>query len=366
MKNTMEAKLLQFAQVLVDQNKAEIIVPAQENSTGFWYGGGNMVSDSKGNLYVTGRYRNFGDSRTGTGLGLRGLELAIFKSEDKGKSFKKVKSFSKKDLALGEWDILSIEGTALNFVDDGVELYISTEKLNRPFPEGYEDFHKPGTGSWTIELMSADSIENLSTKRYKTILENKDPRWFNMKDPFLYKNGSGDLVLGYCTHPFNWSSSNTGYVVRKKGSQDFSEQNNTFFPRGFCWDVGITRGTGFLRVPQTGDFANENLTLLFYDGGEAMRQYDSHEKAVARPRGYSCEELGGVAYIFDDKMENPQRLSVVLPSFVSPYSTGCSRYVDILETEEGYYTTWQQTQDNSSQPLVMNFLSREDANKILS
>jgi hypothetical protein len=97
-----------------------------------------------------------------------------------------------------------------------------------------------------------------------------------------------------------------------------------------------------------------------------MRQYDSHEQAVARPRGHSCEELGGLAYIQNDTLNSMERLSMVLPLFVSPNGSGCSRYVDVLETIDGYYATWQQSQKDSSQPLVMNFLSREEAKKILS
>ena len=361
----MKKRMLRFAEALVNQEKARIIIPAQENSPGFWFGGGNMVSDSRGNLYVTGRYRNFGDSRTGTGMGVRGLELAIFKSEDHGATFRKVKSFSKKDLNINGLEVISIEGTALNLTAAGVELYISTEKLNRPFPEEYSTYCKPGTGSWTVEFMEADSIENLSTANYRTLLDNRDPRWFNTKDPFVHHTAAGDLVLGYCTHPFNWSSSNTGYTVRKKGSRDFSDLNNQFFPRGFCWDVGITRGTALLKLPQVGSFSGKNISLLFYDGGEAMREYPAHENAVQRPRGYSCEELGGVAWIMNDVIDFPERLTDVLPGFVSPWGTGCSRYVDVLETDEGYFATWQQSQKDFSQPLVMNFLSREDAERIL-
>jgi len=364
MKESKKQKLMKFSNALVDQEKAKIIVPAQEPSTGFWFGGGNMISDC-GNLYISGRYRNYGDSRTGTGAGVRGLELAIFKSEDMGKSFSKIKSFSKKDLNINDREVLSIEGTALYKSENGVELFISTEKLNRSFPPGLEHFHKPGTGSWTIEVMKAESVEALDTKNYKTILESQDPRWFNIKDPFTYTADNGDLILGYCTHPFNWSSSNTGYVVRKKGENRFSDQNNNFFPRGFCWDVGITRGTSLVHVPQVGDFANGTTSLFFYDGGEAMRSYESHSKAVVRPRGYSCEELGGIAAIENDKMESVERLSIPLPTFISPWGSGCSRYVDVLETEEGFYTSWQQSQKDFSQPLVMTFLPRKEAESIL-
>jgi len=50
------------------------------------------------------------------------------------------------------------------------------------------------------------------------------------------------------------------------------------------------------------------------------------------------------------------RLSKYQPLMVSPWGTGCSRYVDVLATKDGMITTWQQSQKDSSQPLVMNFV----------
>jgi len=110
----------------------------------------------------------------------------------------------------------------------------------------------------------------------------------------------------------------SGYAVRKKGNSAFGPQNNSFFSRGFCWDVGITRGTALLRVPEVGSFTGEKASLFFYDGGEAMRSYEQHANAVVRPRGHSCEELGGVAFITGEEMNTVEKLSLELPAFVSP------------------------------------------------
>ena len=93
--NDLEKKLMEFSVKLIDEKKAKIIVPVVEE-TGYWFGGGNMVEDKEGNLYISGRYRNSGDSRTGLDLGDRGAELAIFKSSDKGKTWTKIKSILKR------------------------------------------------------------------------------------------------------------------------------------------------------------------------------------------------------------------------------------------------------------------------------
>ena len=63
-----------------------------------------MIEAADGSLLVVGRYRNAGDSRLGVAAGTRGLELAIFRSEDHAATFEKLVSFSKADLNVGnDW-----------------------------------------------------------------------------------------------------------------------------------------------------------------------------------------------------------------------------------------------------------------------
>ncbi len=362
----LEAKLTDFALALVDQQQARVAVPPQQSSTGFWFGGGNMVEDADGRFYLVGRYRNFGDSRTGLGAGKRGLELAIFRSDDRGQSFQKQVSFSKPELNVGNRSVLSIEGSALYLTEQGVELFVSTEKAGIEYPAEFQSFLKPGTGVWTIERLQAPTIDALKDASIETVLESTDPAVLHVKDPAVYTAASGDLVLLYCTHPYCWSSSNTAYATRARGSDRFGESCFDFFPRGFAWDIAITRGTCILDVPKVGAFAERQVSLLFYDGGEALRNLDEHERAVKRPRGYSCEEIGGVAYFVGGDMSRVHRLSQNKPLFISPYGTGCSRYVDVLATGEGLYATWQQSQDDLSQPLVMNFVSHDAVAKLLT
>lgn len=59
-------------------------------------------------------------------------------------------------------------------------------------------------------------------------------------------------------------------------------------------------------------------------------------------------------------------LSVRSAAFVSPWGTGCSRYVDVLFTDDRAYATRQQSQSDYSQPLVMNTLPMEEVEKLLS
>ncbi|MHC4878057.1 MAG: sialidase family protein [Planctomycetota bacterium] len=362
----LEERLTRLATALVDQERARVIVPPQQASTGFWFGGGNMVEAADGTLFVTGRYRNFGDSRTGLGSGERGLELAIFESSDGGETWQKAVSFSKPELNVGDHSVLSIEGTALHCGSDGVELFVSTEKDGIGYPAGFEGFLKPGTGVWTIERLFAPTVAELKDAAIETIIECHDPRWLHIKDPFVFEQRNGDLDVLFCSHPFCWSSSNTGFVRRSAGQSSYSEPDYGFFPRGTTWDVAMTRGTAVVNVPQVGAFADLDVSLVFYDGGECLRNLDEHSTAVKRPRGYSCEEIGGAAYIQNGDLSSVERLSKHAPFFISPHGTGCSRYVDVLTTIDGrMIATWQQSQDDCSQPLVMNTLSAAEMEAVL-
>lgn len=204
-------RLRALGELLVDQDRARVIVPPQRPAAGHWFGGGNMVADAAGKLWLVGRFRNQGDSRTGLGMGERGLELAVFCSTDQGGTWSKSLSLSKQDLAVGPHKVLSIEGTALRLTDAGVELYLSTEKTGIDYPCSLEPFLKSGTGVWTIDRIAADRMEGLADAPVKTILSSADPRFVQVKDPFLYQR-DGAAHLLFCTHPFCWTSSNTGYV----------------------------------------------------------------------------------------------------------------------------------------------------------
>lgn len=360
------ARLTHFCRLLIDQESARVIVEPQDAASGFWFGGGNMCQGPDGALYVCGRYRNAGDSRTGVAAGTRGLELAIFRSNDRGVTFEKVVSWSKSDLNPSDGtEVLSIEGSCLRFTHGGVELFVSTEKLGRAYPGGLEDYLKPGAGVWTIDVLRADTMENLLNEVPRPAVQSDEPGHLHIKDPFYWETDEG-VRLGYCSHPFGWSSSNTGVTdIPDAGTLSANLQNEAF-SRGPMWDVAMTRGTSILPVPRVGPFEDGTLKLLFYCGGECLRLLDEHSTAVRRPRGYSCEELGGAAVIVGDDPSTARRLSSEFPLFISPWGTGCSRYVDVLATDDGFYATWQQSQEDLSQPLVMNFLSREEAEACLA
>ncbi|MEZ6062539.1 MAG: hypothetical protein R3C19_19525 [Planctomycetaceae bacterium] len=364
MNSDVRSRLIRFCQVLVCQQEARVIVPPQEPKSGFWFGGGNMAEAADGTLYVIGRYRNAGDSRTGTAAGVRGLELAVFRSSDRGRTFEKIVSWDKAALNSSVGEVVSIEGSCLRFTPRGVEVFVSTEKSGIPYPDRVASFLKPGAGVWSIDVMRADSVAELSSAPVEPAFSSTCPQHLHVKDPFFWATRSGDR-LGYCSHPFCWSSSNTGVADLPAIGQTVTAPEHSVFARGTTWDVAMTRGTCVLPIPRIGPFADRQHSVLFYCGGECLRPLDEHSAAVSRPRGYSCEELGGAAWFVDDDIANAERLSDIQPMFLSPFGTACSRYVDVLHSKDGYYATWQQSQPDFSQPLVMNFVPEQDAAAIL-
>ncbi len=131
--------------------------------------------------------------------------------------------------------------------------------------------------------------------------------------------------------------------------------------------MAISRVTGLLDVPPVGAFAaGPRVTLGFYDGGECLRSHEEHAGPAKRPRGYSCEEIGGLLCFEGGDLRQPRRLSANEPLFVSPWGTGCSRYVTTLASRDAVHAFWQQSQPDRSQPLVTHALSMADVARLLS
>ncbi len=120
------------------------------------------MESADGTLYLVGRFRNAGDSRTGIQAGTRGLELAIFRSTDRGQTFKKMLSFSKDRLSFSGRTVISIEGACLRLHSTGVALFVSTEKDSPPYPSEVAAYQKAGAGVWSIDVLRANSVDELA------------------------------------------------------------------------------------------------------------------------------------------------------------------------------------------------------------
>lgn len=376
MSNSDAEKMIRFAEALIDQESARIVVEPKERAPGFWFGGGNGAIGPDGRLYIVGRYRNSGDSTTGLRKGERGLELALFRSETPwdGKdlpALERVFSLTKGDLSRPGSTVLSIEGTALRFYDGGIELFLSSEKKELPYPAGLEGFRKPGTGVWTIERLRSSSVEELPSAPLEPVVAGSEPEQWHVKDPVIHETHNGATILFFCNHPFSWTSSNSAYAVRRPGREEeqpqkaFESAAFDFFPRGSAWDVAVSRVTDALDLSKIPGYRGTPETLIFYDGAECMREHEQNPNALQRPRGYSCEEIAGLAYYPGDDPRGVRRLSITAPTFLSPWGTGSCRYIHTFLTERAVVAIWQQAQRDGSQPLVLRSLPTDEAVALL-
>ncbi len=362
-------RLKNLAIRLIDQRECVRLVDPQGNSEGFWFGGGNLIQQKDGTVLACGRYRNHGDARTGVGAGDRGLEFAVFALSEDLRSACKIFSLSKDDLSYGE-PVVSIEGGCLlaEETGDAVELFVSTEK-KKAYPKEFINFQKPGTGVWSVDLLRGRSgVSSISTADARVIVSSEDADCLHVKDPVAFRFDDEATQLLYCHHSFAWSSSNTGLASRHREAVHFSLIESNALPRGNSWDVACSRITERLPVPRIGPFADlPELSLYFYDGAECLRALDENKAAARRPRGYSCEELGGLAWGWDQEFPKMNKISTCFPLFVSPHGTGCSRYVSALNLKDGSILAgWQQSQRDLSQPLVVNRLKPDAVRAILS
>jgi hypothetical protein len=354
----LSGSLMQAGRRLVRQADAQLLVPPRAGEAGFWFGAGNIWAEADGSLLLCGRYRNGGDSRVGIEAGPRGAELAVLRSEDGGRSFDHLLSLGKGDLAPPGEEVLSVEGSCLRRTGQKLELYVASEK-RADYPDHLREFQKPGTGVWSIDVLRAPTAEGLASACAEPVLRSKRPERLHVKDPVVTE-AAGRTWMLYSCHPFTWASSNTGLAELRGGR--FVDTEKTVLPRGPVWDVGVTRITGRLALPRVGVLADlPPLGLYFYDGAECMRDHGARRG----PRGHSCEELGGLAAAFDGDFPRLTRLSLEGPAFVSPHGTGCSRYVSVYVGEDEYLVTWQRSEPDLSQPLVMNRIPRAEVEAAL-
>jgi len=341
-------RLTEVGRRLVSQENARVLVPPRAAEPGFWFGGGNICRDADGSLLLCGRYRNGGDARVGVEAGPRGAELAIFRSSDGGHTFSAIVSLLKRHVAPPGQEVLSIEGSSIKPTATGLELYVSSEK-HCDYPCAFRESQKKGTGIWSIDVLRAANVGALDRAEAEPVLSSTEPGGLHVKDPVVF-DLSGRTWMVYCAHPFGWTSSNSRVAERANDGR-FVDCGRALLPRGPVWDVAVCRVTGRLPLPRAGVLADHPpVSLYFYDGAECIQD---HSKG-GRPRGYSCEEIGGLAAGFDGDFPDIARLTLDRPLFVSPHGTGCSRYVTAFETEEGYIATWEQSQPDGSQPLVVN------------
>ena len=381
MNAALEAQLVRLATALVDVSgeQSRVAVVPSDDRRGFWFGGGGLARDpTSGRLVLVGRYRDGGDSRTGTAAGTRGKQLVLFALDEERMTFERVVAWDKRALDMdGRGRVLSIEGADVMFLADGqVRLLVSTER-EQPYPEAVAEYQKKGTGVWQLDVIESESLAELDAAVMRgkpaprPLLRSTVADRLHVKDPFFLGPGlPGGMNVGFCSHPFCWTTAASCCVgLDLAASRVIEAPRFDVLPRGRCWDVASVRWTSRLRVPRIGAFASlPPMSLYFYDGCECVREHEQSDRGVERPRGHSCEELGGLAYGVDADFPAVTSLTPLFPLFVSPLGTGSTRYVHAMADEPSgdLMAVWQQSNANRAQPLMFRRLPADQVAALLA
>ena len=349
---------------LIDQRSAHVIVRPNRAADGYWFGGGNLLQDAGGTLWLVGRYRDAGDSRTGLGAGERGLACALFASADGGASFEPVRSWSKAELS-AHGTVLSIEGTDLRRrAGGGVELFVSLEK-DVPYPDAYAAYQKPGTGVWSIDRMTA-------TRRHRSTWQHRrrccgrggrSPSTSRTPSPSRPRRGHGAAVLLA-----------SGLVGLQQHRRRRARGSATTFELA-SWEA-VARGaiwTSPSRASPTGSRCRESACCVrAADERLLLRRRGVHAPAGGEPagretaarlllRGARRRDVGPGRRLPGDGTAVDGRAALRVADRNRQQSLR-----EHLLTKEFLYATWQQSQADRSQPLVMNALPMERVEAILS
>jgi len=307
---------------LFDPETGTTILEPPGEGKGHWVGApGVIYDDDKGKFYIYYRRRR----PRGTGAD-RGYECGISESTD-GVNFQEIWTASK-DL----FGSISVErGALVKTLEGKYRLYI-----------GYV---APEDNMWKIDMVEADSLENLDPSTRKLVLAPEDCGVEGVKDPYiLIVGGKYYMLVSYATSPgkatkglhdtadiFNTgkTSSNSGLALSSDGI-NFTWVGDVLSPPGTGWNAYAARITTMLYVPP--------IFNVFYDGGADV--------------GQNYEEQTGLAITFD--LMNYQHVSEQRPILVSPHSSGSLRYMDAVRLGKDIYYYYEYARPDGSHELRMN------------
>jgi hypothetical protein len=272
----------------------------------------------------------------------RGIECRIAASEN-GIAFKDIWALPKSSL-----NALSLERCSLCRGLDGVwRLYLCYVSV--------EDRR------WRIGLLEADEPDAFDLERLTPLLTADDIGADGVKDPSVFIIGRMTyLIASYATHEadldpeqsrvrhatgdiFNTglTRSRTGAAISGDGRRfqwigDISPMTQAGDPDKPAWD-SYCRRIGSVLPLDRGGF------LAFYDGGASVAE--------------NYEERTGLAITFD--LREFYSLSPDGPALVSPYSTGCLRYVDALPVGRELFYYYEMARPDGSHELRVSVVERD-------
>ena len=193
------------------------------------------------------------------------------------------------------------------------------ESLERPAlvrtPEGrwrlYVSCATPGTKHWRVDLLEADTPEELAAARPGTVLPGNPTR--AVKDPVIRRHG-GRWHLWASVHPLDDPAATDRMTTEYATSDD---------GRSWTW-----HGTALAGTPGTWDARGARIAVVFPDGDRTWALYDG--RASARENWEERTGLAHAAGSIGQFTADPTG-----PLLASPYSPGGLRYADAVPLPDG-------------------------------
>ncbi len=316
------AKLLET--IAFDAEKGVTVLEPVDFQPGNWIGAADVIFDANTqNFYLYARTRkpaNPADPMQ------RGSFCAIYAGKD-GVSFEPIWTAGS-----SLFDSVSVEKGSLLILPDGTHrLYISYES--------------PGGRGWQIDMLEADSFQELDAAYRLSVLTPDIADSYQIKDPkALYIDGN---ILVFANYGVDDGGEAAGLAISNDGIN--FEWVGRVLPASSpgSWDCWSSRMTGVLKM--------EDYWLLFYDG--------------AALRSECFEEQSGLAFGYSP--ENFRRLTVDGPlnpgvrsdevAYINGRckpAVGGMRYLTALAVEDTIYYYYEWTRPDGSHELRVSQSSR--------
>ncbi len=211
--------------------QSRVVVHPPSPGQGYWAGGPQALFH-QGSYWLAYRLRR----PVGTG---RGYANVLARSDD-GEHFRTVTVVYREKFAAE-----SLERPALSVADDGRwRLYVSCAT--------------PGTAHWRVDLIEAETPEDLAAARPRTVLPGSDR--MAVKDPVIHRDEQGWHLWASChplDDPAHTDRMTTRYAISDDGV-DWRWLGTALTGRAGHWDARGVRVTAVL--------PNPDRPLAFYDG----------------------------------------------------------------------------------------------------
>ncbi len=212
----------------------------------------------------------------------------------------------------------SDDGVAFTPVVELAKEQFGAESLERPAllrtPEGrwrlYVSCATPGTKHWRVDLLEADSVEDLGSAAPRTVLPGSDTA--AVKDPVIRHDG-GQWRLWASVHP-----------LEEPDATDRMTTEHATSPDGVAW---TWHGTALAGRPGTWDARGVRVSTVVLDGPRTWALYDGRATAEE-----NFEERSGLATA---EVDGRFTADADGPLLQSPHPPHGLRYADVVAVPGG-------------------------------